>query len=40
VIHCDVLCGSVSVRRPDWMMRRRDKRAGAESGPAAINPAD
>jgi hypothetical protein len=39
VIHCDVLCGSVSVRRPDWLMRRRDKRASAESGPAAINPA-
>ncbi len=39
-IRCDVFCGSVSVRRPDWMMRRRDKRASAESGPAAINPAD
>jgi hypothetical protein len=23
VVNCDVLCGAVTVRRPDWMMRRR-----------------
>jgi Domain of unknown function (DUF1707)/Cell wall-active antibiotics response 4TMS YvqF len=23
IVNCDVLCGSVSVRRPDWFMRRQ-----------------
>ncbi len=23
IVNCDVLCGSVAVRRPDWMMRRQ-----------------
>jgi hypothetical protein len=23
VVNCDVVCGAVTVRRPDWMMRRR-----------------
>jgi hypothetical protein len=23
VVNCDVLCGAVTVRRPDWLMRRR-----------------
>lgn len=23
VVNCDVLCGAVTVRRPDWMMRRQ-----------------
>jgi hypothetical protein len=23
VVRCDVLCGAVTVRRPDWLMRRR-----------------
>jgi hypothetical protein len=23
IVNCDVLCGSVAVRRPDWLMRRR-----------------
>jgi hypothetical protein len=23
VVNCDVLCGSVAVRRPDWLMRRQ-----------------
>jgi hypothetical protein len=23
VVNCDVFCGSVTVRRPDWMMRQR-----------------
>ena len=27
VVHCDVLCGTVTVRRPDWLMRRRARRA-------------
>ena len=27
VVHCDVLCGAVTVRRPDWLMRRRARRA-------------
>jgi Domain of unknown function (DUF1707)/Cell wall-active antibiotics response 4TMS YvqF len=31
VVRCDVLCGSITVRRPDWIMRRRDKRASLES---------
>lgn len=32
VVRCDVFCGSVTVRRPDWMMRRRAAKADAESG--------
>ena len=28
VVNCDVLCGSVTVRRPDWLMRRRDRQIG------------
>jgi hypothetical protein len=31
IVRCDVLCGSITVRRPDWMMRRRAKRE-LESG--------
>jgi hypothetical protein len=27
VVHCDVLCGAVTVRRPDWLMRRRARQA-------------
>jgi hypothetical protein len=27
VVHCDVLFGAVTVRRPDWLMRRRARRA-------------
>ena len=27
VVRCDVLCGAVTVRRPDWLMRRRTRRA-------------
>jgi hypothetical protein len=23
VVNCNVLCGAVTVRRPDWIMRRR-----------------
>jgi hypothetical protein len=26
VVRCDVFCGSVTVRRPDWLMRRREAR--------------
>jgi hypothetical protein len=26
VVNCDVLCGAVTVRRPDWLMRRRQAR--------------
>jgi hypothetical protein len=29
VVNCDVLCGSVTVRRPDWGMRRRMAREAA-----------
>lgn len=32
VVHCDIFCGAVTVRRPDWMMRRRAKRESIESG--------
>ena len=34
VVNCDVFCGSVAVRRPDWLMRRRMAReaAGLEPG--------
>ena len=28
VVNCDVLCGAVTVRRPDWIMRRRLAREG------------
>ena len=27
LVRCDVLCGAVTVRRPDWLMRRRTRRA-------------
>ncbi len=27
MVHCDVLLGSITVKRPDWMMRRRASRA-------------
>jgi hypothetical protein len=23
IVNCDVVCGAVTVRRPDWIMRRR-----------------
>jgi Domain of unknown function (DUF1707)/Cell wall-active antibiotics response 4TMS YvqF len=26
VVNCDVLCGAITVRRPDWLMRRRQAR--------------
>jgi hypothetical protein len=29
VVNCDVLCGAVTVRRPDWMMRRRARQESA-----------
>jgi hypothetical protein len=29
VVHCDVLCGAVTVRHPDWLMRRRARRDSA-----------
>jgi hypothetical protein len=37
-----VLCGSVTVRRPDWLMRRRARLAAAEPpdpAPVAIEEA-
>jgi hypothetical protein len=37
LVHCDVLFGSVTVRRPDWMMRRR---ARLESAQQVKRPAD
>jgi hypothetical protein len=33
LVRCDVLCGAVTVRHPDWLMRRRARRASAASGP-------
>jgi len=30
VINCDVFCGAVTVRRPDWLMRRRMAREAIE----------
>jgi len=32
IVRCDVFCGNVTVRRPDWMMRRRAAKAALESG--------
>jgi hypothetical protein len=29
VVRCDVVCGAVTVRRPDWMMLRRARKAAA-----------
>lgn len=31
VVNCDVLCGAVTVRRPDWLMRRRQAREAAQA---------
>lgn len=31
VVNCDVVCGSVAVRRPDWLMRRRLAREAGEA---------
>lgn len=39
VIRCDVVCGSVKVRRPDWMMRRRARLASAAALEAGRNGA-
>jgi hypothetical protein len=30
VVRCNVLCGAVTVKRPDWMMRRREERLDAK----------
>ena len=30
IVNCDVFCGAVTVRRPDWMMRRRMAREAIE----------
>jgi hypothetical protein len=38
VVNCDVLCGAVTVRRPDWIMRRRLAREASESAGTAIGP--
>jgi Domain of unknown function (DUF1707)/Cell wall-active antibiotics response 4TMS YvqF len=32
IVRCDVFCGQITVRRPDWMMRRRAARAAAGGG--------
>jgi Domain of unknown function (DUF1707)/Cell wall-active antibiotics response 4TMS YvqF len=32
VVNCNVLCGAVTVRRPDWLMRRRQAREANEPG--------
>jgi hypothetical protein len=34
LVHCDVLFGAVTVRRPDWLMRRRARLESAASGDA------
>jgi hypothetical protein len=30
VVRCNVFCGAVTVRRPDWLMRRREERLAAK----------
>jgi hypothetical protein len=35
VVRCDVFCGAVTVRRPDWLMRRREERLAAKEQKAA-----
>jgi Domain of unknown function (DUF1707)/Cell wall-active antibiotics response 4TMS YvqF len=40
VVRCDVLCGAVTVRGPDWLMRRRARRASAASAAGSAQPAD
>jgi hypothetical protein len=40
VVRCDVLCGAVTVRSPDWVMRRRARRASAAPGSGSVCPAD
>jgi hypothetical protein len=40
VVRCDVLCGAVTVRHPDWLMRRRARRASAAPGSGSVCPAD
>jgi hypothetical protein len=32
VVRCDVFCGQLTVRRPDWMMRRRAAKAAIQAG--------
>jgi hypothetical protein len=39
VVRCDVFCGAVTVRRPDWLMRRRARQAAAEPAHVAIGDA-
>jgi Domain of unknown function (DUF1707)/Cell wall-active antibiotics response 4TMS YvqF len=38
VVRADVLCGAVTVRRPDWMMRRRARRE--STVPGTVSRAD
>jgi hypothetical protein len=35
IVRCDVFCGSVTVRRPDWLMRRREAREAIEASKPA-----
>jgi hypothetical protein len=35
VVRCDGLCGAITVRRPDWLMRRRALRASRETSDTA-----
>ena len=30
VVRCSVLCGAITVKRPDWLMRRREERLAAK----------
>ena len=30
VVRCNVFCGAVTVRRPDWLMRKREERLAAK----------
>ena len=30
VVRCNVLCGAITVKRPDWLMRRREERLAAK----------
>jgi Domain of unknown function (DUF1707)/Cell wall-active antibiotics response 4TMS YvqF len=35
VVRCNVFCGAVTVRRPDWLMRRREERLAAKENQRA-----
>ena len=36
IVRCDVFCGQITVRRPDWGMRRRAARAAWDCRPSNL----